>query len=93
MQEPNISAKTAPRTLKQLICYAECELCHVHAEVGKAHCQGCVVQGQAICHSLCRGEWSREEHQPGKDCILAGAEQDEGVYLLLHFLRKQMQEQ
>lgn len=52
---------------------------NVHAEVGKARCQGCVVQGQAICHSLCGGEWSREEHQPGKDRILAGAEQDEGV--------------
>lgn len=54
---------------------------NVHAEVGKPQCQGCVVQGQAICHSLCGGERSREKHQPGKDCILAGAEQDEGVNL------------
>ena len=40
-----------------------------------------VVQGQAICHCLCGREWSREEHQSGKDCILAGAEQDEGMHM------------
>lgn len=55
----------------------------VHCDVARlvVKMQRMCLQGQAICHSFCGREWSREEHKFGKDCILAGSEQDEGMLL------------
>ncbi len=38
-----------------------------------------LLQGQALCDCVCGREWCGQEYQPSQDCLLARAEQNEGI--------------
>jgi hypothetical protein len=38
-----------------------------------------LLQGQAICDCVCGREWCGQEYQSSQDCLLACAEQNEGI--------------